>query len=80
MEIQERRQCRVPLQKIAVGATLITSTNEVVLVDELIRRGYVTGAESPTFDERHFLDVQIMPSGEAHLRSLSSLANSLSKK
>lgn len=76
----QERQCRALLLKIAAGATTITSTNEVTVLDELVRCGYVTGWESALFDERHFLDVQILPSGEARLRYLSSLVNSLSKK
>lgn len=79
VETQER-QCRTLLQKIAAGATLITSTDEVALVGELINCGYVTGAESTTLGVRHFLDVQIMPSGEAHLHSLLALTNPLSKQ
>ncbi|WP_083348500.1 hypothetical protein [Pseudomonas umsongensis] len=79
METQERLH-RILLQKIAAGTTQITNANEVALMDELICSGYVTGAESSTFGERHFLDVQIMPLGEARLHSLSQLANPLSKQ
>ncbi|EPJ76095.1 hypothetical protein BTR19_15450 [Pseudomonas fluorescens] len=67
------------LRKIAAGATTITKTEDAALMDELVQLGYVAALENVFFGERIFLDVQIIPSGEARLRGLSSLANPLSK-
>ncbi len=39
-------------------------------MDELLRHGLVMALESEALGERHFLDVQIMPLGEDHLRCL----------
>lgn len=78
MDDQEKHQFAL-LRKIAAGATTITKTEDVALMDELAQLGYVAALENVFFGERIFLDVLIMPSGEARLRSLSSLANPLSK-
>ena len=78
LDDQEKHQLAL-LRKIAAGATTITKTEDVALMDELVRLRYVTSLESVSFGERHFLDALIMPSGEARLRSLSLLANPLSK-
>ena len=75
METQERLH-HILLQKISSGATLIENTDEVVLMDELISRGYATGAESTAFGERHFLDVNITPTGKALLAHLKTRWNS----
>jgi hypothetical protein len=76
----QRKHHLALLRKIAAGATTISKTEDVTLMDELVQLGYVAALESVSFGERHFLDVQIMPSGEAHLRSLSVFESSSSKK
>lgn len=58
------------LKKIAAGATIISRPEEVILMDEFLRHGYVAVFESESFGERHFLDVQMMPLGDDHLRRL----------
>jgi truncated hemoglobin YjbI len=57
------------LKKIAAGATTITKAEGAALMDELVQLGYVAVLENDFFGERIFLDVQIMPSGEARLVS-----------
>ncbi|SDS82934.1 hypothetical protein SAMN04490206_1510 [Pseudomonas umsongensis] len=71
MDDQEKRHYAL-LKKISAGAVTVARADDVVLMDELIRCGYVTALESTSLGERHFLDVQIMPSGEDRLRRLSA--------
>jgi hypothetical protein len=52
----------------------------MVIKNEFVQFGYVDALESFSLGERHFLDVQIMPLGEAHLRNLYLLKSSLSKE
>ncbi|MNF68690.1 hypothetical protein D3C84_505550 [compost metagenome] len=66
----QRKHQLALLKKIAAGATTISKPEEVILLDEFLRHGHVTALESDSLGERHFLDVQVMPSGEAHLRCL----------
>lgn len=78
LDDQEKRHFAL-LKRISAGAVTVTKAEDVALMDELIRSGYLTALESNSFGERHFLDVQIMPSGEDRLRRLSAHANPLSK-
>lgn len=74
MDDQEKRHWAL-LKRISAGAVTITKAEDVVLMDELIRNDYVMALESTSLGERHFLDVQIMPSGEDRLRRLSAQAS-----
>jgi hypothetical protein len=78
MDDQEKRHYAL-LKRISAGAVTVTKAEDVALTDELIRSGYVRALESTSFGERHFLDVQIMPSGEERLHRLSARVNPLSK-
>ncbi|WP_457327313.1 hypothetical protein [Pseudomonas sp. PvR086] len=69
MEDRQNQQLAL-LKKIAAGATTISNPEDIILLDEFLRHRYVTALESDYLGERHFLDVQIMPSGEAYVRQL----------
>lgn len=66
----QRKHQLALLKKIAAGTTTISKPEDVTLMDEFLRHGHVMALESDSLGERHFLDVQMMPLGEAHLRCL----------
>lgn len=69
MDDQRKHQLAL-LKRIVAGATTISRPDDVILIDEFLRHGHVMALESEALGERHFLDVQMMPSGDAYLRCL----------